>query len=209
MQEIFHRINSYFWQPSIGDPPWITTLIVYLYWCAALLCFVHAVRLWRHTSTPIPDQVPSAKRERLYLVYGLQATLIFLLGVGKQTNLGNRITSFGRMWASAHGWYSFRHPVQEDLITSILIGGGLLLVTTGWLLRHTFYRHGPLILGVMGLLTYTAIRMVSLHDVDSLIYSRVYGIRWDWIFELGALLFINGALVVAFPRRQRKATLPV
>lgn len=200
MRELFRNINYYLWRPSVGDPAWITTLIVLMYWSTALLCLAYAWHLWRGA----PQPRAANQRGNPHLLVGSQAALILCLGLGKQVHLGSRVTSVGRAWAAAQGWYSFRQPVQEDLITGILVSGALLLVAASWYWRHTLRHHWHLLLGVMGLLTYNAIRMVSLHDVDSLLYSRVLGVRWDWIFELSALFFIGGALVLAFPWHQQE-----
>lgn len=199
MAKLLRIIHFYLWRPSLGDPLWVTSLIVAVYGSAALLCLTYTLRL-RHSD--------SRQRGNLQRLYWLQTILLFLLALVRQSRLDQRITGIGRSWASAAGWYSFRTPVQEDAITIIVIIGGVVLLAASWSLRAVLRHHWPSLLGVVALLTYTTMRAVSLHAVDALLYRRVLGLRWDWVFESSLLLFICCAHALAL-FRQRKDLHPL
>jgi len=163
-------------------------------WGGALLCFSYVLRL--HYSAPI-------QRRQLQAFYGGQALLLLLLGLNREWGLLNILTSYSRLTAMRAGWYNTRRLAQFDLIVGLGVAALLVLLLTAWYFRPILWRHWLPLVVATGLLTYVAIRTVSLHAVDAIILDRVLGVPWDWIIELSGIVLLIGALTVAFCRQQR------
>lgn len=181
---------------GVNDLSWVKPATVFVAWGGALLCLVYIVRL-RHKA---PGQ-----RQLLQRFYGGQALLLLLLGVNRTWGLLNALTSYGRLMALREGWYTTRQPAQFDLIVGFGVAALLFLPLAGWCLRPILRRHGPPLVVAIGLLTYVAIRTVSLHAVDAIILDRVWGIPWDWLIELGGIVWLIGTLTFAFYQQQQTA----
>lgn len=159
-----------------------------------MLCVSYALRL--HYST-------SAQRRQLQVFYGGQALLLLLLGLNREWGLLNTLTSYSRLTAMREGWYNLRRLAQVDLIIGLGVAALLMLLLAGWCFRPILRQQWLPLLLAIGLLTYVAIRTVSLHAVDAIILDRVLGIPWDWLIELSGSALLVGALTLAFYRQQR------
>lgn len=163
-------------------------------WAGALLCCYYIFRLWQ----PAPGQ-----RRLLQTFYSGQALLLLLLGMNRQWDLLNALTSYSRLTAMREGWYNARRLAQFDLIVGLGVAALLLLLLTAWGFRSILRYHWLPLMTAMGLLTYVGIRTVSLHAVDAIILDRMLGIPLDWIVEWVGVCLLIGTLTVAY-RQQVK-----
>jgi len=166
------------WSPGIGDPTLVGWVTVGLYFVAACLCLLIARR----------QGARSRGSERLFW-WGLCALLV-LLGINKQLDLQTALTELGRSWSRNQGWYEYRHKVQRAFILAVglcAIGaiGGLLF----WMRRAPAPTHVAIV-GASLLLAFVVIRASSFHHVDLFIGSRWWGMRKNWIIEIGGLLVV-------------------
>lgn len=183
-----------YWSPGIGDPTPIGWLTVALYFAAAILCW-YVVR----------RKLGMSRSER-WLWYCLVLTLVGL-GVNKQLDLQTALTELGRILAAKQGWYEQRHRVQRAFI---LVIGLVAIAAAVALLAVT--RRAPratqvTALGALALITFVLVRASSQHHVDLFIGERFWGIKGNWLLEVGGLvLLLVGATWRLFvPDRERRA----
>ena len=167
-----------YWSPGIGDPTVVGWLTVLLYFAAAWTCW------W----------IARSKRGELtaseHIVWRTLAVGLAALGVNKQLDLQTAMTELGRMLAADEGWYNSRHRIQRAFIlgvgsVAVVIGVGLLI-----LMRRSSAATRVTILGACLLLAFVVIRASSFHHVDVFIRSSWWGIRGNWLVEVGGLLVI-------------------
>jgi hypothetical protein len=118
------------------------------------------------------------------------AGLFLLVVLARATDLGGWATALGRDEAVAHGWYSHRRKVQALVVGSI--GVAWFLVVVAALLRFHVRRRRylPAAIVVFSLMCLAGIRLVSLHQIDAVLYRRsIAGVK------VGALMELVGVLV--------------
>jgi hypothetical protein len=177
---------------------WVQPVTVVVALGGALLCLSYGLRL-RHRSC----HRSAGQRRPLQFFYGGQALFLLLLGINREWGLLNALTSYSRLMAMREGWYNGRRLAQVDLIVGLGVAALLFLLLTGWYFRPILRHHWLPLLAAIGLLTYVAIRTVSLHAVDAIILDRVLGIPWDWLIELSGIGLLIGTLTLAFYRQWR------
>lgn len=171
------------------DLSWIKPVTALITLAGALLCLRYTICV-RHS--------PPGQQRRLQLFYGSQALLLLGLGMNQYLDLLNRLTSYSRLAAMRAGWYNTRRLAQFDLIVGLGLAAFVGLLFASWYFRPILRRHWLPLATAMGLLTYVAIRTVSLHAVDDIILERVRGVPLDWLFELSGICALIGSLTVAF-----------
>lgn len=172
------------WSPGIGDPTPMGWLTVVLYLAAAFTSYLIARR------QPRPDAACAPLERRIWL--GL-AVLLLALGINKQLDLQSALTEAGRVLAHRQGWYGQRGAVQLVFVSGLVIAG---LVASVLLFRWARCVDGHTRLALHGavlLLCFVVIRAASIHHFDRFIDSRLLGLRWNWILEVGGIAVILGA----------------
>ncbi|MEP3333777.1 isopropylmalate isomerase [Sedimentitalea sp.] len=163
------------WSPTIGDPGVMGWATVAVYGVAALLC---AVAFYKQP----------AGRLKVF-GYGL-TLLLMLLMVNKQLDLQSALTAGARCLAQLQGWYEDRRAIQVGFILVLLlycIGFGLFVVWVMW--RH-LGQIWLMLLGLILLLAFIAVRAVGFHHFDAIINAQVGNVRLNWVLELGGLTLI-------------------
>jgi hypothetical protein len=138
------------------------------------------------------------------LLWALTALLFVGLAVGSATDLGRDITSLGRHEAFSGGWYEARRKVQALAILGL--GAGWLVGVAAIVRRYPRGRRRFLPPAMIGsaVVAYVGIRLVSLHQVDGLLYRRaVAGVEVGTWLELAgvATAFAITAMLAARPDR--------
>lgn len=116
-----------------------------------------------------------------------------VLAVVQVTRADLLATSALRAWAWQSGWYGLRRPAQV-----IALLAGVLAV------RHLARRacvDGLLAAGVGACLLVAWGRMVSLHQLDSLMDARMLGLSWGRWVDAAGLVLVAAAVVRAGARR--------
>ena len=122
-----------------------------------------------------------------------------LLALARNLDFGPEITSAGRDFAKAHGWYPERREYQRAVDILLATGCGALALSV--LAFRPWRERGRIVASCLflALLAYVAIRAVSYHNVDQLLYNRsIDGVRINAIIEL-ALIGAIGATTVRWP----------
>ncbi len=130
------------------------------------------------------------------------AVFVVLLALSREIDLASRIANEGRHIFRTEGWYPDRRPVQRAAILGIVTAAGVISICGCTIL--IWRRFPQLLLGflaVVALATFLAVRTVSLHDIDALLYRRsVEAVQINAIAELGATAFVGFAAILALAR---------
>lgn len=170
------------WRPGIGDPSLFGWLTVVAYALAAVLCFIAARR-----GLAADDSAPGRRRYRVWL--GV-AVLMLILCVNKQLDLQSLFTDIGRTLARQEGWYGQRRIVQRWFVLMVAAAGVGAFALLAWKSRSVLRERTLLLVGLSALIVFIVIRAASFHHVDVLINSRLLGVRFNVILELGAVVLI-------------------
>ena len=176
------------WRPGIGDPSFMGWLTVAAYAVVAFLAWLAGRRAGRASGTH-----PGGR-----MMWWLVSAFMMMLCVNKQLDLQSLLTDIGRMIAWKQGWYGERREVQKWFVFAIVGIAGL--VSLFFLIRyHRFWREHPLLVTGLGFLTtFILVRAVSFHHVDIFLRSRVGGLKFNWILELGGIGLVGLAALLGY-----------
>ena len=131
----------------------------------------------------------------------LTACLFVVMAIGRVGHVADFVTDQFRDRAEAEGWYADRRRVQAGLVVAF---GVVWVVVLAASLRvpGNRRRYLPMVAVVFTIVVYAAIRVVSLHHVDVVLYEREFegaplGALVEWCLLLAAI-----ACVLAVPRRR-------
>jgi hypothetical protein len=169
------------WSPGIGDPSIMGWFTVVLYFYTGYRCF----RLTRDKNVKL------VRRERSF--WTLFTLALVALGINKQLDLQSAVTEIGRILARKQGWYEARRMVQAEFIGLVgvlgLVSIGLLI----WITRRMPAATRIAVTGGAALVTFVVVRAVSFHHFDRLIGRSLFGMRFNWVFEIGSISIILAA----------------
>jgi hypothetical protein len=205
------KVTDFNWSPGIGDPTVVGWLTTVLYLICSVSCWILARKLGLAT-------VRTARERRAWRSISV---LFLFLGINKQLDLQTALTVAGRMLAHYEGWYEQRQLVQLEFIALI---AAMCLISAITLL--IWVRDAPIstwlaLIGTTLVIGYVLIRAASFHHVNRffIIGRRVFDFRWNWILEMGGIVFVllasawrrsrmRGALSNRAPRAQRALRRP-
>lgn len=118
------------------------------------------------------------------------SAILLALGIYKLLNLQTAFAEMGRTFASAHGWYAGRRPVQQALVFGLGLGSAAAIALAVWLARKAPAPTRLASVGGVALVGFVAIRTVSLHAIDLLLDFRLAGLKANWLIELGGIVVI-------------------
>ena len=130
----------------------------------------------------------------------LTSVLFLSIAIAGAGELGKTLTGFARSGAYADGWYESRGSLQVVIVAVISLLWAILTLLALWRIPERRRRYLPMTLATATLMCFSAIRLVSLHQVDTLLYRRsVEGLRVGVIIEL--LLVTVAAVIINRARR--------
>jgi hypothetical protein len=178
-----HQFN---WTPGIGDP-------TFAGWFTAGLYFLAVISTWMTANMVSVDRG----------LWRAISVAFIALGVNKQLDLQSALTELGRVLATSQGWYEQRQVVQ---FWFILAAGSICLLLG--LILLVMARRAPLptwvaLVGVTLVLAFVAIRAASFHHFDRFIGTRILGLKWNWVLEIGGISIV----LIASEWRRRWQTL--
>jgi hypothetical protein len=178
------------WTPGIGDPTLVGWLTVLVYLAAAAATF-------RQTRINVSRNVDAPVSLNTFWL-GL-SVLLLALAVNKQLDLQSALTAAGRCLAQAQGWYDGRRSVQAVFIAMVAITGLAAFAGAVAIVGKHARELWVTLAGVALLLTFVVSRAAGFHHMDALINDRLFGLKVNWMFEIGALAII----MIGLPRRRR------
>ena len=127
------------------------------------------------------------------------AALLLALALAREIDLASRIAGVGRGVFDTEGWYAHRRRYQTAAILLIVLWSGLVALSGCWLLvRRHHERILPGFVALDGLLTFLAVRALSLHQIDALLYRRsVHEVRVNALVELTMTCIVALTAVLA------------
>ncbi len=182
------------WTPGIGDPTPMGWSTVIAYMVTAVLCGLYA---WRGDR-----RLPAVWNRRHRVLWWILALLFIGLGINKQLDLQSWFTSVGKRLAQDQGWYEQRRTVQQIFIVAMAGGGVAVLMIAAWFLRGLWRHQWIGLAGLAVLLCFVVIRAASFHHVDLFLGWDFFGIRMNWLLELGGITCVALTAVRGLSRRR-------
>ena len=149
--------------------------------------------------TPITPG-PARNRRLTWLV---MTAVMAALALNKQLDLQSLLTDIGRVAARHQGWYAERRSFQKWLVLGTLAGAGLTVSFLIFRFQAFWKQNVLLAAGIALLTTFIIVRAISFHHVDTLLKTKVVGIKLNWAFELGGIAIITLAAI-----RTRRTSAP-
>jgi hypothetical protein len=123
------------------------------------------------------------------------------LGINKQLDLQTALTEAGRVLAHVQGWYQQRELVQLAFIAVVAVTRLAAAITVLIWVRHAPLPTWLALIGTVLILGFVLIRAASFHHIDRFIGSKILGLRWNWIVEMGGIVLV---LLASWWRRARR-----
>ena len=128
----------------------------------------------------------------------LSCAVLLAMALVRSTGLIALVTQLLRDEARATGWYNERRPLQAAVLAAVSAGWMLTVTIAIWRVPERRRRYLPHAILVFSLICYGAIRTVSYHYVDAVLYDHpVRGIRIGSIVELAGTAFAGAAATIA------------
>jgi hypothetical protein len=130
----------------------------------------------------------------------MTAGIFLVMALGRARGLAEWLIDQVRGEAYEAGWYDARRPLQAAVVAAV--GGAWLIsvVTACWRIPERRRRYLPMTVVVLTVGAFVAVRAVSLHQVDSVLYrTDIAGLRVGTLTEY-ALLAAAGACTFWSPR---------
>jgi len=177
-----------------GDPTFLGWLTTAVYLVTAVLCLFCALSVKR--LYPGSDPRPHA------LIWGGLSFLLFFLGLNKELDLQTWFTSTVKRIAWEQGWYAYGQRAQVLFLLAFAVVGFVVVVVVAWSVRRYWRSYIFLLLGVVAILRFIAVRIATFYGIQIPELSRYTGgIRINWLLELIGLLLIAAAALLNLRRR--------
>jgi hypothetical protein len=176
------------WRPGIGDPTPIGWFTVAAYFAAAIVCG----RVWQ-----LDRRAHQAGANASPTFWLTLTVLLGALGVNKQLDLQSLLTDVARSLAKSQNWYAQRREVQLLFIAAVGVAAVVALAAFAWIARKEWKRSVTALAGIVLLLSFIVIRAASFHHVDAFINTRLAGVKWNAILELGGIGLVALGSVLA------------
>jgi hypothetical protein len=165
------------WTPGIGDPTVMGWVTVLAYLLASILALGRMIRESR-------DDL-CCWRAWKYL-----ALILFVLAINKQLDLQSLFTHLLRQHALNNGWYEYRRPLQILFIIVMSITLPMIFFFNLPRLRDRWKDFAIPMFGLASLMVFVLLRASAFHNMDLFIEKEFYGIKMNWLLELGGIALI-------------------
>lgn len=129
----------------------------------------------------------------------LTCAFLTAMAVGRAVEAGDLLSSLGRSAADDSGWYESRRPVQAAIVGVVGLLWLVIVTVALWRTPERRRRYLPVGLMVVTLAAFAAVRTISLHQLDSVLYrTDVAGVRVATFVEL-TLLALTGLATLWCP----------
>lgn len=173
-------------------------LRVAAYLLGAIACLIAGVRERRFLRTHPLDLWPR--------FWTLSALVLAAMAFARAADLADVLTTIARSQALESGWYSARRPIQAAVLGVVSLGWITSVALAIWRVPERRRRYLPQAVFVFSLICYAAIRTVSFHYMDAILYNNpILGVRIGSIVELACIGLGIGAAMLRFVAPGRNA----
>jgi hypothetical protein len=131
------------------------------------------------------------------LLWLLTAVLLVSFGLARAIGAPELITEFGRAEAREAGAYDSRRGFQAAAVVGIAAAWMLAVFVAVWRIPERRRRYLPTLIIVMAIVAFAAIRVISLHHLDQVLYNRpLFGVRGVIFVELGLLTLLAASAAI-------------
>ncbi len=165
------------------------------YVVVAMAALVSGRREQRSTSSPSEGCWPA--------FWYLSALLLAVMAASRAVDIGDVVSDVGRDRIRSGGWYDIRRAFQALIVGTVAGVWAVSVLVSTWRVpaRHRRFLPAAVMLGTLA--GFAAVRVVSFHYVDTVLYRRdLFGVRVVAIVEL-ALLALTFATMFWFPLVRR------
>lgn len=168
------------WQSSIAQADvadWVTV-------AASLLAAFMSVRA--------AGDARFKSQERDVLFWRITAVLLVLLGFNELLDTQTLLTSLGRAYAKANGWYGEHRWVQYSFVIVLGVAAVFAGIAMLWLTRssHVSVRLALAGLGFIGV--FALLRAASIHHLDDFLNGGAPEFSWGSLQEMAGILLVAG-----------------
>jgi hypothetical protein len=144
------------------------------------------------------------RRDLWPFFWAMTAVVLLTMAIGHAGDFGDLIADYGRRSAYSDGWYETRRTAQTVAVGVVSAVWAVVTAVAVWRFPERRRRYLPMAVITFGLMCFAAIRVISLHQVDSLLYRRhIAGVRIGVLVELSGLVIAGAAILFrAVTRRQ-------
>jgi len=177
-----------------GDPTFLGWLTTVVYLLTAVLCLFCAASVRR--IYPGSDPRPHM------LVWGGLGFLLLFLGFNKELDLQTSFTSTIKGIAWEQGWYAYGQRAQVLFLLAFAVVGLVVVAIIAWSIRRYWRSYLFLLLGMVAIFRFIAVRIASFYGIYLPELSRFTGgVRINWLLELIGVLLIAVAALFNLRRR--------
>jgi hypothetical protein len=170
--------------------------LVSVYAAVAALCVFVGLRERHEKHADDIDLLPS--------FWFVSAALLAFMAFARATDLGDTITEIGRNEVRDEGWYETRRSIQAFVVGAIGLCWAVLVVVGIWRVPERRRRYLPSAVALFTLVCFTAARVISLHQVDTVLYRReIAGARAGVVLELVLVAVLLACTVARINVRSR------
>ena len=120
-------------------------------------------------------QRTGTSRKLLPTFWFATAALLLAMTLGRISDSGELVADFGRRRADSQGWYEVRRSIQAGVVGTIAAIWAIVVIVAIWRVPERRRRYLPTALVVFTLVCFASVRVISLHQVDALLYNRNLG----------------------------------
>jgi hypothetical protein len=133
----------------------------------------------------------------------MTAAVLLAMAVARVIDLGSLASELGRSEARSQGWYDRRREIQAIVVGSL---GGVWFVVEAvalWRVPARRRRYLPEAIVVFTLICFAGVRIVSLHQIDAVLYRREFaGVQRGAVLELTGIVLAIALTFWQPPPRQ-------
>ena len=119
----------------------------------------------------------------------LTGALFVVMAIGRAGDIADLVTNALRERAVEGGWYQSRRRIQALVVAGVGLTWFVAVMAACWRVPARRRRYLPMIVIVLTLGAYAAIRVVSLHQIDAILHNRrVVGVRYGAVIEYALLV---------------------
>jgi hypothetical protein len=118
----------------------------------------------------------------------LSASVLVMMGVARAGAVGDLVGDIGREQARSSGWYDARRTFQAIGVVAVAVVWAIGVIVAIWRVPPRRRRYLPHVVAFSTVIAFAAVRIVSLHHLDAVLYRRdIGGVRIVAILELSLL----------------------